>query len=451
MPRPSHALPPNAAGARRRFRWLLWGAVLLLLLWVPLTTGLRFPAKMDEASYHLPNVARFLDHFPTLEELRATDLSMLPLFHGALAQAARLTGAGLPALRGWMMSIGLLALCGYALLARHACGAPPTRSALALAAFPYFGVCYFTLMTDYPAFLALVAALLGQVDYLIGRRARGLWLAAFGGLLACLIRQNLIVFSGVFALLVAISHLGRGGLPRPIPRIPPPWVIAALVLPFVGLGFQLLLWDGLLPPAYMARQGYFRFDLATYLLALLSTAANVGYYLIPAALADALHRRTGLRLRTAGILLLLTLGGCGAAYALRGAFLVNTYGTFKHALDFTGAHAGLPARLLLYAAALAAFLWLVYRVLARLRAARGGDPGNLLLPLLFAASWVVLAFGLARIYERHILPLYALGVLVLQQTQGEEADARLPALGWLGVALFGAAHGVLYAITVYEL
>jgi hypothetical protein len=266
-----------------------------------------------------------------------------------------------------------------------------------------------------------------------------------------LVRQNLIVVPGAFTLLAGLDALGWRGAARPLRGMARVHLLIALALPFAGLGFQLWLWRGLLPPVYMARQGYFRFDAAIYLLALLSIAANIGYYLMPAAFADLLSRRARLDRRTIALLLLAALLGGAAAYALRGAFLVNTYGTFKHALDFVGARGGLPARLVLYLAAWSAFLWIAYRVLAALTGPGGFTLRRLWLPLLAIASWAVLAFGLARIYERHILPLYALALLNLQQAQGPEAEARLPALGWLGVALFGAAHSVLYAFTVYEL
>jgi hypothetical protein len=432
------------------------GATLLLVLWVPLLTGLKFPSKMDELGFHVPNIRRFMDHFPSLQEMRDTDLSMLPLFHGLLGFVLRFTGEALPTMRFCMVLIGLATLLLYLRIARRIPGVDDWKAVPALAALPYFGVCYFVVMTDYPALLALLGSVLGQLAYLRGGRYRAAYAAGLAGAAACLIRQNLIFAAGVFPLVLWLQdrpwfklRSTDGGLPvlpsRPLLR---PAIVPALLLPFLALAFQVWLWKGLIPPSFMVRPNYFDTRPATTLLSLFSIGANVGYYLLPATLTYALREGrsySGLVWRSVAILTLFALFWC---IHQRGRDLVDTYGAFRHGLGFLSNRVGLIFSLGLLALSLASFLVLLAAGIRRTLQTR--SPEMILTAGLLLASLLITSYGLFRIYERHILPVFAFAVLFFLSA-APEVRQRSFTSSWIATIAFGAAHGVAYSISVYEL
>ena len=432
------------------------GATLLLVLWVPLLTGLKFPSKMDELGFHVPNIRRFIDHFPGLQEMRETDLSMLPLFHGLLGSVLRFTGDTLPTMRSCMMLIGLSALFLYLLIARRIPGVDGWKAMPALAALPYFGVCYFVVMTDYPALLALLGSVLGQLAYLRGGRPRAAYAAGLAGAAACLIRQNLIFAAGVFPLVLWLQdrwRLERGSNDGAPPvsshtRLLRPAIAPALLLPFLALAFPIWLWRGLIPPSFMAKPNYFDTSPATTLLSLFSIGANVGYYLLPATVTYALREgRSYARVvwATVAILTLFALFWC---FHERGRALVDTYGTFRHGLGFLSDRVGLIFGLGLLALSLASFFVLLAAGIRRTLQVR--SPEMILLAGLLLASLFVTSYGLFRIYERHILPVFVFTVLLFLSA-APEVRKRSFTRGWIATIAFGAAHGVIYSISVYDL
>ncbi len=440
--------PLRRAGLRfSNARSLAWFAVLVaLLLWVPVLTGLQFPPKMDEGGYHVPNILNFVDHFPTVAEMRDTGLAMGPLFHGVMGRLARWTGTDLPQLRLWMMVIGALAVGIYAAASRQISEIDWRAAVLALAAFPYFGVCYFVVMTDYPAFLALTGAWFAQLWFLRTGRERALWLAGVSGLVACLIRQNLIFVPAVFLLFLLarewsrLGNLGKSDGPRW--RWVPP-----LVLPFLGTAFQYWLWGGLLPAAFASRDD-FHPDARLYSLAIVSVSANIGYYMIPATAALAFARRIP---KHRWILLALVAATITfSCYLVRGPQLVTTFGTYLHALTFLRVHLGLAVSMFLMGISILSFSVLVTSAWSWLQRPEPGRDGRRLVGALFVGALLALSFGMFRIYERHILPAYALSVLILFGVAASERS-RVMRAGTVAMILFGGAHEILYAVGVYEL
>lgn len=424
--------------------WL--AAVLLLLLWVPLLTGLQFPSKMDERDYHVPNVRSYVGHFPTLAEMRETDLAMGPLFHGFLGGLARWTGTELPSLRMWMLVFGGIAFGLYVSACRQVPGIDWRSATLALAAFPYFGTSYFVVMTDFPAFLALAGAWWAQLRFIRTGREGSLWLAGVAGLLACLIRQNFIFAPGMFLLF----FLARG---RNLPggheavgivawrRLP------ALVLPFLATAFLYWLWGGLLPAAYAARDT-FRLDAKLYSLAFVSVGANLGYYLLPATVVLAVTRRFPI---SRWIPLVLSAAGITLfSYLVRGPQLVTTFGTYLHALTFLRMHVGIAASLLIFGLSILSFMIFAMNAWQWVRDPQPGRESRLLLGALLVGGLVALSFGMFRIYERHILPVFALSAMILFGVTASE-QRRLLRAGKAGVILFCGVHAILYAVSVYEL
>lgn len=432
------------------------GATLLLVLWVPLLTGLKFPSKMDELGFHVPNVRRFLGHFPGLQEMRNTDLSMLPLFHGLLGFVLRFTGDALPTMRFCMVLIGLCTLFLYLRIALRIPGVDVWKAVPAVAALPYFGVCHFVVMTDYPALLALLGSVLGQLAYLRAGRNRAAYAAGAAGAAACLIRQNLIFAAGVFPLVLWLldrswfaPRATDGGPPassrRPFLR---PAIVPALLLPFLALAFQVWLWNGLIPPSFMAKSSYFDTSPATTLLSLFSIGANVGYYLLPATFTYALCEGRSYSRMVWGVVAILTAFAIFWCFHERGRDLVDTYGTFRHGLGFLSNRVGLIFGLGLLALSLASFLILLAAGIRRTLQIR--SPEMILLAGLVLASLFVTSFGLFRIYERHILPVFVFAVLFFLSA-APEVRKRSFTIGWIATIFLGAAHCVIYSISVYEL
>ena len=319
-----------------------------------------------------------------------------------------------------------------------------------MAAFPYFGACYFIVMTDIPSLLAVLVAVFAQIDYLQTGRERSVWTAGIVGLAAILIRQNAIYVTAVFGAALVLTRF-RGNFfltPRRPLRI---WrELLPLGLPLLGLLWEVRLWDGLVPPDYSTESGtYLDASLRTYLLGLSSTAGNVGYYFMPATLILLATHRPRPHVRAWILLgLLATLGTCWC-YHERGTDLVNTYGTFRHSLSFIRDRFGFaPSAAILFLSILS------FGVILRL----GMDELKsrerrllLLLPVLLSlGSWMIISFGLFRIYERHVVPIYTFAVLLLWPSV-DWAKNRWWQAGWLMSVLFGAGHSVLYAVRVYEM
>ncbi len=451
--RPRGRIPGPTAPPPRRFvraPALALVALAIVLLWIPMTTGLRFPSKLNELDYHIPAVLSYVDHFPGLDEMRDTNLSMLPLFHGALGQLARLTGTGVPALRAWMLALGLLAILLYGRVAAIIPGNDWRTSTLSFAAFPYFGASYFLVLTEGPGFLAVAAAVLWQIRYWKTEQARSLWLAGLAGTAACLMRQNLIVVPAVFAAAVLVRAVAQGRVVATWRRLG--WRGAiALVLPAFALAFQVWLWRGLLPPFYQDFPDYYEPSLTVYLRSLLSIGANVGYYLLPATIAWAASRWRPVSARTWSVLAAVSIGGAWYLHRVGAGTMVNTQGLFRHALDFLGNHVSALLPVVLVALCLFSFSCVIVAGVRRITRARHIDPGaEFLLFVLLVGTFLVVGFGLATIYERHIIVVYGLAALTFLATQRWNAS-RLLWWGWAVNVLFGVAHGILYAATVYEL
>jgi hypothetical protein len=426
--------------------------VSVVLFWVPVVTALRFTARNDEAAFHLPIVRRFADHFPTIRELSSPWLSFLPLLHGVLGLLSRLVGTSDQALRGLMIPVGLMAILMYGWMVARLLDLDWRRAVLALAVFPYFGAMYFTVHTDVPAFFGLIIGLFGQLWYLRTGRVGALWLAAGGGVVACLIRQNLIFSTAVFVMLMFL--LGR----RPAPArdrarwqwLPGGVALLPLVLPFLAVALQVWMWKGLMPAYFRHAPGYFDRSPTTWLLNVLSLGANTGYYLLPVSVALALRDR-----RITGRWTWFAIGGFALAAALtclllRGPGLVGIFGTFRRVLEFLADHFGTWASFLAMYASLLSFGWIARCAWTWLAATRRGDIRPALVAGTLACGYLVLGYGLNRLYERHVLPLYALAVIVLLGgTSAAAGRSRLARIGWAAAALFGLAHSVAYSLHSY--
>lgn len=435
-------------------------SLAVLLFWVPLVTRLAFPQKGDELQFHLPNVHRFADHFPTLQEFRETELSMTPIMHGILGFLSRWTGLSDPAVRGWMIASGLAAVLLFALAAHGLQGGGWRRAALLLAAFPYFGATYFCVITDNPAFMFVTAAVLGQLWYIRSGRSCAFMLAAGSGLAACLFRQNLIFVTGIFMVVLTARWLldrrGRGtdatgSAPVAAAGFGPFcawWQLPVILLPFACVGCLIWLWGGLITPAARELPGYFDIRPATHLLAMVSISANIGYYLIPFTASVAAACRPGPRLLAAGAV--LAAAGTAWCFSQRGADLVSVYGTFRHTLGFVRSFAGLPASIILLWCSILSFLIVLERGVEWVRRSGRQFAEPALLLLLLAGGIFVIGFGLFRIYERYTLPLYSFTILLLLGP-AVPFKRHLVRAGWAAAVLFGLAHSLVYAVEVYEI
>lgn len=459
--------------AGRSARALRIGALLALLLWVPALTGLRFEAKRDEQVYHLPLVTELTQRAPTSDDFRNARVEMGPFFHVLLAAGGRLLSAEPWSLRLQMMVAGLLTVALFAGLVREAGTADWTWAALLLAAFPYFGVCYFTVMTDYAAFLFLACSWVAQVRYLQTGGRRTLWIGALAATAACLIRQNAIFAPTVFGVFVVIERIRHaraagagGGLEaRPADRLRgglttgrlTPADLIALALPLLPILLRFALWGGPIPPGMLREDGFLGLDaevdipgggVSHYALAVTSMAANIGYYLIPATLAVAVAARQPLR-RWGAVLVIAGALALGL-YLVRGPQLVTTYGTFLHGVTFLRLRFGEAAAFALVTASLASFLLLVDAARLRLRDEPGCPAPRRFLLALLAAGLLILGFGKFRIFERYIVPLHALGIVALVTTLPRNGE-RLVRAGILAAIAFGLVHEILYANDVYDL
>jgi hypothetical protein len=189
-------------------------------------------------------------------------------------------------------------------------------------------------------------------------------------------------------------------------------------------------------------------DARLYSLAFVSVCANLGYYLLPATVALAvtrcfpISRWIPLVLATAGITLL--------SYLARGPQLVTTFGTYLHALTFLRMHVGLAASLLILGLSILSFMIFAVTGWRWVHDPRPDRESRLLLGALLVGGLVALSFGMFRIYERHILPVFALSAMILFGITASE-HRRLMRAGRVGVVLFCGAHAILYAASVYEL
>lgn len=460
------ALKPAASGQAATVAAVL--AIAAILLWIPLTTGLDFPAKRDEKDYHLPVVTEFVLRDPTGADLRDSRVEMGPFFHIVLGRIGRVAGGDPARLRLMMTIAGLASALLFAKAACRVPGADWRVASLLLAAFPYFGACYFTIMTDYGAFLALVAAWLAQIEFMRTGRERALWVAAITAFLAVLVRQTMIFAPAAFAAVVMAGggHIGAGSGSR---RLPMGRVAVALALPFLAIALRLILWGGLLPPSFVPEGGVLGIDasdpwkgasIRNYALALISVAANVGYYFAPATGALAAVRRPPLRTLVGVGLVAFLLTALIAI--LRGPQLVTTFGTFQHVVTTLRLRIGQPAGFAVVAVSLASFLWLVVEGARWTAGKSGGDerraggadagdlPARRFLAAMFGAALLVLSFGKFQIFERYILPVHALAILLFAGIVARRPE-RLVRAGITAAVLFGLAQEILYARDVYEI
>jgi len=198
----------------------------------------------------------------------------------------------------------------------------------------------------------------------------------------------------------------------------------------------------------MAKANYFDSRPATMLLSAFSIGANVGYYLWPASLLLLWIDRRKVGPAAWIALAVITLFGLYWCFRMRGRDLVDTYGTFRHGLGFIRSHAGFPAALITLAVSLASFMVIVLRGGRWVLDLRSGAAW--LLGGLFLGSLAVSSYGLFRIYERHVLPVYVFAVLLLMAAVPRERS-RAWRWGWWASALFTVAHAVVYSVVVYEL
>jgi len=427
-------------------------------LWIPLSTRLDFPPKRDEKDYHLPVVQTFVERNPTLVDWRDPRVEMGPFFHVVLGSIGRVIGGDPDRLRLVMACAGIASIALFALAARRVPGTDPDAAVLLLAAFPYFGAAHFTVMTDYGAFLPLVAAWVAQLDWLATRRERSLWAASIASLLAGLVRQTMVFAPLAFAAVVLLGGASASGVRSGAGSRTPPWRIAlALAIPFLAVVVRFVLWGGLLPPAYVPEGGLLGIDASdpwkgasprNWFLALVSIAANVGYYLAPATFAAAWAERT--KRRT------LAMVGAGALLAttllaiVRGPQLITTYGTFLHVVTTARLRVGEAAGFAIVTLSIASFLLFAA---AAWRSIAAGGPSKLprrLLGVTLVAALLILSFGKFRIFERYILPIHALAVLLFAGTI-TPSSSRLARAGIILAVLFGLAHEIVYALNVYDI
>jgi hypothetical protein len=431
---------------------LTLAALAIMLLWVPVTTGLRFPSGLDERTHHIPTVAAYADHLPGLDEMRDTRLPTLPLLHAVLGRLTRSAGDRVPAIRAWMLAAGLLAILLYGRVASQIPGNDWRTATLSLAAFPYFGASYFLVLTEGPGFLAVTAAVLAQIHYWRTEQTGSLWLAGLAGAAACLVQQNLIVVPAVFAAAVAVRAIALGRVVSTWRRLGPGGTLA-LVLPALALAFQVWLWRGILPPFYEGLPGYYEPTLPILSRSLLSVGANVGYYLLPATLAWAASRGRQLTVRTWSALAAVSIGG---AWFLRrvgvgGGAMTGTDGLFRHALESIGHHGGALVETAVVALCLFSFSCVITAGVARMMRTRQFDPGpEFLLFVLLVGTFLVTGFGLTTISERSIVVVYALACLTFLATHRWN-ESRLLWWGWAASVVFGVGQGIFYAAAAYEL
>jgi hypothetical protein len=110
-----------------------------------------------------------------------------------------------------------------------------------------------------------------------------------------------------------------------------------------------------------------------------------------------------------GVVAILTVFAIFWCFRERGRDLVDTYGAFRHGLGFLGNRVGLTFGLGLLALSLASFLIILTAGIRRTLQIR--SPETILLAGLLLASLFVTSYGLSRVYERHILPVFAFTVL----------------------------------------
>ena len=461
--------PPDAGRFGRLARVAL---LVVIALWVPVLTGLRFEAKRDEQVYHLPLVTELAQRAPTFDDFRNARVEMGPFFHVILGSGGRLFGTEPWSFRLQMLLAGLATVALFAALVRQSGAADWTWATLLLAAFPYFGVCYFTVMTDYAAFLFLVGSWLAQVRYLQTGGRRALWVGALAATAACAVRQSAIFAPAAFGGFVvaerirhareAVRAMQAAGGTDAEPRGPTAarWSLGelfALVLPLLPVLLRLALWGHLIPPEMRREEGFLGLDadvdipggpVSHYALAMTSMMANVGYYLIPATLAVAVAARRSAR-RWGAVLAIAVALALGLSL-LRGPQLITTNGTFLHGVTFLRLRFGDAAALAVVVLSLASFLTLVDAARLALRE-RSGDPAVIrFLLVLLAAGLLVLGFGKFRIFERYVVPLHALAIVVLA-TVTPRRGARWVRAGFLIAVGFGLAHEILYASDVYDL
>ena len=234
-----------------------WPLVLLLVLCslccLPLILTRGDTAfTFDETNFYLPAIHRIRVDWPRLNVSTASLSATAPGYQYILASLSFLTGPGVLALRCWnlVISLGLPVVLWFAWPAA-------SESRLRICALlPLVGGCFFiraasNLMTDNAALLATTASL--SLILLPGRK-RGVALSGVCAALAVFIRQITIWIEA--PLLLRLLGLGRNA----------PWW-ALLPAPAV-LGWLVLSWGGLVPPAWQTVSGI-GYAAAPYQLAVL--------------------------------------------------------------------------------------------------------------------------------------------------------------------------------------
>jgi hypothetical protein len=135
---------------------------------------------------------------------------------------------------------------------------------------------------------------------------------------------------------------------------------------------------------------------------------------------------------------------------VRGPQMVTTYGTFLHVVTTARLRLGQATGFAIVLFSIASFL--LFAVQAWRSTA---EPGAAQLSRRFllgtlVAALLVLSFGKFRIFERYVLPIHALAVLLCAGFLTPRSP-RIARLGILLAVLFGFAHEIVYAMSVYEI
>lgn len=247
------------------------------------------PYSFDETNFYVPAIRQIRADWPHLDLNRNSLSATAPGYQYLLASLSFVTGTSLMALRLLNLAISL----GLPLLLW---GAWPSEANARLrfwALVPLVGGCFFirsasNVMTDNAALLASTGAL---TLILLPRFER--WIAGAGGLVALsvMIRQITIWIEG--PLLIRLVWLRRAN----------PWW-TALCAPIV-LGWLILTWHGLVPPAWQSELGGFGYAAAPYQLAVLGVLGPFYYACVSPDWRSDLRDRWTLAGAFAGLILAL--------------------------------------------------------------------------------------------------------------------------------------------------
>jgi hypothetical protein len=229
------SVPPLAS---LPFRWFPVLVTLFALLCLPLLLSSHENAyTWDETSYYLPAVRQIREHWPRLDVLGDSLSATAPGYPYVLAGVSFLTSPGRFPLRlvNFAVSVGVLAL----LWRTWPAGAGPRLALLALlplAASNFFVKSASCVVTDNAALLAIT----GTVVTLFLRPAGTgpVWASALATV-AVLVRQS---GAWVIAPLGFCLLRARGPAAR--------WLL--LIPPVAALGWLVVTWGGLVPPAWQA-------------------------------------------------------------------------------------------------------------------------------------------------------------------------------------------------------